>query len=1003
MVDLFRYIEHDFAVPAAVDAIDAANNSDFQTSLGRAAGAGGGGGDAPAAGEPAAQQGVRELSEAFLTEHFASPTADPTALGNGLEALTTALRSLDSVTPATVEVAVFDAFGRSSHQVVAGDDFAADRSLLENSVVAVKLCTGFDRADAARLVHQLRSVALLETLAEHGDNIIDRAALERLLQRPIRVPPTFLAARAAAVPPSVPEVPADDGSRARIEGLQAARDGVLAGYAALLAVSPRNLEMTAVAADVHAQDRDTARALAAEPDPAAVDGAGDPAHVSTDDVGTGPEAVLTLAPAARETFGRQHAEALDSLGLDLATVSVEQAVGAFESRLTELNTELLPLEVATEAKVFRVGGHLFSEPITAMKVMGAPAPGVPPAGPAPAPAGGPPPAVMPDFSKAITRPVGIGNLQVVRQELVGYQPGEISHIENVLQGEALRRETTREQVNETTLTDETTTTSAQERDHQSTDRNELATETQKESGQQSSTSGPGMASSGYGRLVENSKSNFAQTVVARSVESLTQQVRRQQVQRERITYTEHADHALDNSKGAKQVVGIYQWLDKKYSMRVLNYGKRLLYDVVVPEPAALLVQALKDAVQPENFELVKPLDPNLLPADLDVSNYGWYAARYGVSGAVSPPPEIYARTVSHTEAPTPPAARVKAYGQEFDDAYHSAFKLTIPEGYQAVSGYVQNVNVNFLGARPGATLEVFVGNHGRFRLRSAENPYLNASFKMSGETGEVPVTVRTFPMVSSLTFAVGLDCQRTDSAYAQWQLRTHAAIVAGYQRQLATYEDRLARYVAAVRAQLAAAGQFAHDPTVTHEELKRAFIFLLLGEHPAAWLPTPVPAPLPPTATLPDPVAVKSWGAMVAFFERAFEWENLMFTFYPYYWGRPQRWEEMVLTQDVDPQFEAFLKAGAARVVVPARPGFEAALAHYQETGDVWMGEEMPDMYGDNYVSIIAEIKAANFAPGKEVCVEQWEVTLPTTLVLLKDDAVLPTWKATPCVPPTKP
>ena len=132
---------------------------------------------------------------------------------------------------------------------------------------------------------------------------------------------------------------------------------------------------------------------------------------------------------------------------------------------------------------------------------------------------------------------------------------------------------------------------------------------------------------------------------------------------------------------------------------------------------------------------------------------------------------------------------------------------------------------------------------------------------------------------------------------------------------------------------------------------------------------------------------------MVAFFERAFEWENLMYTYYPYFWGRQAKWGELILIQDTNPEFEAFLKAGAARVVVPVRPGFEAAVAHYQETGDVWMGEEIPDMFSDYYVSIIDEIKARNAAPGEEVLVAEWDVKLPTTLVMLKEDAELPEWQ----------
>jgi hypothetical protein len=211
----------------------------------------------------------------------------------------------------------------------------------------------------------------------------------------------------------------------------------------------------------------------------------------------------------------------------------------------------------------------------------------------------------------------------------------------------------------------------------------------------------------------------------------------------------------------------------------------------------------------------------------------------------------------------------------------------------------------------------------------------------------------------------------------------------------ATYEDKLAQYQSAVRSQMALAQNFAHDPSIEEEELKKAFIYLLLGEHfSQAYVPTPDPE-LHLDTLPPDPTYVtnvKNWGAMVAFFERAFEWENIMYTYYPYFWGRYANWGELILIQDTDPQFEAFLKAGAARVVIPVRPGFEGALAHYQETGDIWMGEEIPDMFSDYYVSIIEEIKARNAAPGTEVLVSEWDVKLPTTLVMLKEDEKLPEW-----------
>ena len=354
-----------------------------------------------------------------------------------------------------------------------------------------------------------------------------------------------------------------------------------------------------------------------------------------------------------------------------------------------------------------------------------------------------------------------------------------------------------------------------------------------------------------------------------------------------------------------------------------------------------------------------------------------------MTGSVTPPPEEFVETIAH------PDNKKLAPGI---GAAFSSYNIRIPDGYTAVSGYIQRVSADLAGSPTDYNIfEFFIGENYWFRFGNAPNATvdaLNQSFNMNGETGDVPVTFRTFSPVVEFSYAIGINCKRTDKAYEQWQLKTHATIMAGYQRQLAAYEDKLAQYRAAVRSQVAQAQNFAHDPSIEQEELKKAFIALLLSEQfSQAYRPTPNPLAFPP-----NPTAVTKWGAMVAFFERAFEWENLMYTYYPYFWGRQANWGELILIQDTDPQFEAFLKAGAARVVVPVRPGFEAAVAHYQETGDIWMGEEMPDMFSDYYVSIIDEIKARNAAPGEEVLVEEWDVTLPTTLVMLKEDTTLPAW-----------
>jgi hypothetical protein len=146
-----------------------------------------------------------------------------------------------------------------------------------------------------------------------------------------------------------------------------------------------------------------------------------------------------------------------------------------------------------------------------------------------------------------------------------------------------------------------------------------------------------------------------------------------------------------------------------------------------------------------------------------------------------------------------------------------------------------------------------------------------------------------------------------------------------------------------------------------------------------------------PTLDLADACAN---GSYIRFFENAFEWYNLLWVFYPYFWGREPRWAPALHFTDPDPDFAAFLKAGAARVQVPVRPGFERAVAYYMQQGQIWEGHD-PPLSGDNaYLPIADEITenlgkiegGVVYPPGAK----PWEVTVPTSLVVLQNLSEIP-------------
>jgi hypothetical protein len=119
-----------------------------------------------------------------------------------------------------------------------------------------------------------------------------------------------------------------------------------------------------------------------------------------------------------------------------------------------------------------------------------------------------------------------------------------------------------------------------------------------------------------------------------------------------------------------------------------------------------------------------------------------------------------------------------------------------------------------------------------------------------------------------------------------------------------------------------------------------------------------------------------------------------MYLFYPYYWGRHQNWYDDAMLDNPDPLFAEFLKAGAARVVIPVRLQAEGDVRYFLMTGQIWHGGGLPEITDTDYLPITEEIKARDNAPGDEKPQgDPWEVVLPTTLIKLRDDDTLPVWK----------
>ncbi|AYQ27773.1 MULTISPECIES: hypothetical protein [unclassified Polaromonas] len=598
----------------------------------------------------------------------------------------------------------------------------------------------------------------------------------------------------------------------------------------------------------------------------------------------------------------------------------------------------------------------------------------------------------------------IGDLIVLKQQLRSYELGEIAHVSNTLAHETFTRTHRNLERVETRLLTEEESEKEVTLDMQSTTRDELKSEIDKSLTEQTDLSanfdvtatylGPSVSvtasvggSASYRRASEERTAtsvSHAREVVNRASEKMRQRTLTQREKVETKETEETAGHTINNTT-AQHSVGIYRWLERHFDLHLVNYGRRLIYEFVVPEPAAYWSRLM--AIRSQRKNGPPPLPPQIYVSEEHQMAIGpthfslrspqgvalerpvswpqivYTAGKWGIALEDPPPPSTqahYALTMPGAEGADPATAGAR-FQNGFTVSPHvkvaqSQASLAIPDGYRASRGEIAMKGWRYLRKDDqgnymyvdGEANILMLGQRYRFTTNNESSPAPSGIAEggvekpLSGNggvildndrymEGQVPVILTS--NLNSLSCSIKLDCERTKASEEAWIKKMFLLFQAAYRDKLAAYEED------AQRAEMTSESWADNMPSqvareIERDELKRAVISQLGGDEIQPVLDTLLSEP---AATWPqDPAApdvdlerLGSYERFLGFFEKAFDWGNVAYIFSPYFYGRKANWPGLALADHADAQFKKFLSAGAARIQVPVRRGYETHATYF--------------------------------------------------------------------------
>ncbi|MFL0094114.1 hypothetical protein [Tenacibaculum maritimum] len=619
--------------------------------------------------------------------------------------------------------------------------------------------------------------------------------------------------------------------------------------------------------------------------------------------------------------------------------------------------------------------------------------------------------------------LGIADFRRVEQEVCCYVPGEVSHIENVMAREYKERATRNLSISEQ-ITEKTSEREIENlTDTTSTERNELQSEASSvinKDNSQNFGANAGVtgkfatgsffantnfnASSSNASAISNTQAkNYAQEVTERALERIVQKISSKRTSRMLKEYEENNTHGFDNRKGNEHVTGVYRWVDKMYNNKIINYGKRLMYEFSLPEPAKFYIDSSTENQQKENNakKIIAPTEPKhpsklsfprfnkfgeeigkgiIASSDINEGNYQYLIGIYNIDGKSAPEKYSFVgTTLSKSQKEGDGTQWVNKVSKE---------EIEVPRGYKAIAAKTTgkyfytdsatDVKIHVAGREFGVNTK-FNEIYPHYLTKVPVSAYMNKTW------------------IANIN--VVLKCERTEANYEKWQNETYKAILDAYNKQVEEYNDFIrAQDIEKVETKKRREFSSQLNRNIEKRELKRMAIDLITrpygirttGNHYANDSNTELND---------NTEALEKHAAVIKFFEQAFDWEIMAYTFYPYFYADKENWQaSFKYNEGNDPIFQAFLQSGMAKSVVPVKPGFEYAVIWFMKTGEIWNGQSMvPDMDDDLYVSIAEEMKTV-----EGQVEDSWETRVPTTLTVLQAKSVALNEEGLPCNPDCK-